>query len=138
MDIERSAGVTAMSGVSGLEEQWSWREVKGAPGSSPLFILTSLLALPGLQEARHTSALPVLRHGGGRAVRQLHVLRGEAALVRAGGRPAAGRQHLRRLRRGLRPLRGLAEGERPACGGLGWGGGEPWACGGFADCNGRT
>lgn len=90
VDIEHSAGVMAMRGGSGLEEQWGWREVKGSQGSSPLFILTSLLTPPGSQEARHTSALPVLRHGGGRAVRELHVLRSEAALVCTGGRTPAG------------------------------------------------
>ncbi|CAM9846477.1 unnamed protein product, partial [Bubo scandiacus] len=48
--------------------------------------------------------------GGGRPLCQLHVLRGEAPLVRPGGRPAARRGHLRRPRRWPRPLRRLVEG----------------------------
>ena len=71
--IERSAGVLAMRGGSGLEKQWSLRKPEGSQGSSSRFILrftlSSFLPLPYSQEARHPSTLPVLRHGGGRAVR---------------------------------------------------------------------
>lgn len=79
------------------------REPEGGFGGSGVSL--GVLELPSPQEAGHPSALPVRGHGRGRALRQLHVLRGQAALVRPGGRAAAGGGHLRRPRRGPRPLR---------------------------------
>lgn len=86
-----------------MQGSWPWKGVRfggavelvGTQGvvarlSSRFTLSSLLLPLSGSQEARHPSTLLVLRLGGGRAVRQLHVLWGEAALVRTGGRTPAG------------------------------------------------